>query len=50
MQTAKTMVRLGGVFAGLTGHFVGFVMLRLKMRWVTAKNNKMTCTHVSSKD
>ena len=25
MQTAKTLIRLGGVFAGRTGHFVGFV-------------------------
>ena len=28
-RTGKTLIRLGGVFAGRTGHFVGFVVRRL---------------------
>ena len=32
MLTAKTLVRLGNVFAGHTGNFVNLVMLRLKFQ------------------
>ena len=66
MWIAKTLIRLGrcpgwSVFAGRTGHFVGFVMLWLKFSaltmqcgtqetstWLCSRHHFMTCVRITT--